>query len=164
MSFAVEPVEFLPLAKAIAGVIANATARNNSQIVLMLAFPHSETASYCGNQNTRVDPCFIRARLAGELGTDAYQAAEVAAELRQEFASQRESFVFEIAFSDPVGDKLSFLKNATRRGYTVVLCFIGIADADRSEERIALRVSQVGHDVPTDKLNARFPRTMSNPK
>jgi predicted ABC-type ATPase len=102
--------------------------------------------------------------LAGELGIDAYQAAEVAAKLRQEFVSQGESFVFETVFSDPVGDKLSFLKNAAQQGYTVVLCFIGIADVDRSEERVAMRVSQGGHDVPTDKLNARFPRTMTNLK
>jgi predicted ABC-type ATPase len=100
--------------------------------------------------------------LAGELGIDAYQAAEIAAKLRQEFVSQGESFVFETVFSDPVGDKLSFLKNAAQQGYTVVLCFIGIADADRSEERVAMRVSQGGHDVPTDKLTARFPRTMIN--
>jgi predicted ABC-type ATPase len=102
--------------------------------------------------------------LAGELGIDAYQAAEVAAKLRQEFVSQGESFVFETVFSDPVGDKLAFLKSAAQSGYTVVLCFIGIANASRSEERVAMRVSQGGHDVPTDKLNARFPRTMSNLK
>jgi predicted ABC-type ATPase len=102
--------------------------------------------------------------LAGELGIDAYQAAEVAAKLRQEFVSQGESFVFETVFSDPVGDKLAFLKNASQQGYSVVLCFIGIADAGRSEERVAMRVSQGGHDVPTDKLNARFPRTMINVK
>jgi len=102
--------------------------------------------------------------LAGELGIDAYQAAEVAAKLRQELVSQGESFVFETVFSDPVGDKLTFLKDAARQGYSVVLCFIGIANADRSEERVAMRVSQGGHDVPTDKLTARFPRTMANLK
>ena len=102
--------------------------------------------------------------LAGELGIDAYQAAEVAAKLRQEFVSQGESFVFETVFSDPVGDKLAFLKQVAQQGYAVVLCFIGIADADRSEERVAMRVSQGGHDVPTDKLTARFPRTMTNLK
>lgn len=102
--------------------------------------------------------------LAGELGIDAYQAAEVAAKLRQELVSQGESFVFETVFSDPVGDKLTFLKDAARQGYSVVLCFIGIANADRSEERVAMRVSQGGHDVPTDKLMARFPRTMANLK
>jgi predicted ABC-type ATPase len=102
--------------------------------------------------------------LAGELGIDAYQAAEVAAKLRQEFVRHGESLVFETVFSDPVGDKLAFLKQAAQQGYAVVVCFIGIADSDRSEERVAMRVSQGGHDVPTDKLTARFPRTMTNLK
>ncbi len=102
--------------------------------------------------------------LAGELGIAAYPAAEVAAKLRQELVNQGESFVFETVFSDPVGDKLAFLKDAARRGYSVVLCFIGIASVDRSEERVAMRVSQGGHDVPTEKLAARFPRTMANLK
>jgi len=102
--------------------------------------------------------------LAGELGIGAYQAAEVTAKLRQEWVNQGESFVFETVFSDPVGDKLAFLKDAAQRGYSVVLCFIHIASVDRSEERVAMRVSQGGHDVPTDKLTARFPRTMANLK
>jgi predicted ABC-type ATPase len=102
--------------------------------------------------------------LAGELGIDSYQGAEIAAKLRQEFVNQGESFVFETVFSDPVGDKLSFLKQAVQQGYAVVMCFIGIAGSGRSEERVAMRVSQGGHDVPTDKLAARFPRTMTNLK
>lgn len=102
--------------------------------------------------------------LAGELGIDAYQAAEVAAKLRQELVSQGENFVFETVFSDPVGDKLAFLRHAAQQGYTVVVCFIGVADAERSEERVAMRVSQGGHDVPTEKLAARFPRTLTNLK
>ena len=102
--------------------------------------------------------------IAGELGMDAYQAAGVAAKLRQELVSQGESFIFETVFSDPVGDKLAFLKDAARQGYSVGLCFIGIASVDRSEERVAMRVSQGGHDVPTDKLVTRFPRTLANLK
>jgi predicted ABC-type ATPase len=102
--------------------------------------------------------------LAGELGLDDYPAAEVAAKLRQELVNQGESFVFETVFSDPVGDKLAFLKEAARRGYTVIMCFIGLADSERSEERVAMRVSQGGHDVPTGKLTARFPRTLANLK
>lgn len=100
--------------------------------------------------------------LARELGIDAYQAAELAARLREELVGQGESFIFETVFSDPAGDKLAFLKRATRHGYLVILCFIGLADSARSEERVAMRVSQGGHDVPTDKLTARFPRTMAN--
>lgn len=102
--------------------------------------------------------------LARELEIDSYRAAEVMAKLRQEFVSQKESFIFETVFSDPVGDKLAFLKQAAQGGYTVVLCFIGIADPNRSEERVAMRISQGGHDVPAEKLVSRFPRTLANLK
>jgi len=46
----------------------------------------------------------------------------------------------------------------------VVLCFIGLDSARASETRVAMRVSQGGHDVPTEKLVARFPRTHANLK
>lgn len=102
--------------------------------------------------------------LAGELGLDDYQAAEVAAKLRQELMNQGEGFVFETVFSDPAGEKLAFLKRAAQLDYTVLLCFIGLSDVERSEERVAMRVSQGGHDVPTAKLAARFPRILNNLK
>ena len=100
--------------------------------------------------------------LARELALDPYAAAKVADRLRRELVAQRESFVFETVFSDPVGDKLAFLKDAANAGYTVVLCFIGISGPDVSEERVAMRVSQGGHDVPPEKLTARYPRTLVN--
>lgn len=102
--------------------------------------------------------------LARELNLDPYAAARLADALRRQLVEQRESFVFETVFSDPVGDKLTFLKEAAASGYTVVLCFIGISGPEVSEERVAMRVSQGGHDVPAEKLVARFPRTLANLK
>ena len=55
-----------------------------------------------------------------------------------------------------------FSADAAANGYTVVLCFIGLASADQSDQRVAMRVSQGGHDVPADKIRSRFPRTLSN--
>lgn len=100
--------------------------------------------------------------LARELELDPYAAAKVADALRRELVKQRASFVFETVLSDPVGDKLNFLKEAAKVGYTVVLCFIGISGPGISEQRVAMRVSQGGHDVPNEKLIARFPRTLAN--
>lgn len=103
-------------------------------------------------------------RLAQELEIDAYAAAQVADSLRREMARQRESFAFETVFSDPVGDKLRFLKETADSGYTVGLCFVGLSSARQSAERVAMRVSQGGHDVPPEKLKNRFPRTLANLK
>ena len=100
--------------------------------------------------------------LAQEFEVDAYEAARLVAALRVELVKQRESFIFETVFSDPVGDKLAFLKKTAQAGYSVVLCFIGIADASTSEQRVAMRVAQGGHDVPPEKLAKRFPRTLAN--
>jgi predicted ABC-type ATPase len=100
--------------------------------------------------------------VARELEVDAYGAARVVKELREELVKQRESFVFETVLSDPVGEKVSFLKMAVQAGYAVVLCFIGFSGPETSEQRVAMRVAQGGHDVPSEKLVSRFPRTLAN--
>jgi len=100
--------------------------------------------------------------LARELGIDAYSAARVATSLREELIRQRESFIFETVFSDPAGDKLSFFRDAAQAGFTVVLCFIGISGPETSERRVAQRITEGGHDVPSEKLTTRFPRTLEN--
>ena len=102
--------------------------------------------------------------LARELHLDPYTAANIADSLRRELVNQRESFVFETVFLDPVGDKLSFLKETAEAGYLVLLCFIGISGPEMSEQRVAMRVSQGGHDVPTSKLFARYLRILLNLK
>jgi predicted ABC-type ATPase len=91
--------------------------------------------------------------LAAELAVEAYQAARLADALRKTLIERGESFVFETVFSDPVGDKIAFLAEAARCGYVVVLCYIGLS---------GMRVSQGGHDVPDEKLQSRFFRTLAN--
>lgn len=100
--------------------------------------------------------------IARRLGLDAYAAARIADAVRRQLVAERESFIFETVFSDPVGDKLAFLRDAAAAGYTVALCYIGLSSAAVSQSRVAMRVSQGGHDVPDDKLKARYPRTLTN--
>jgi predicted ABC-type ATPase len=102
--------------------------------------------------------------IARELAMDPYRAARAAGAVRDELVRQRESFVFETVFSDPVGDKLGFLKETARAGTTVLLCFIGISGPEVSEDRVAMRVSQGGHDVSAEKLVTRYPRILENLK
>jgi predicted ABC-type ATPase len=102
--------------------------------------------------------------IARELNVSPYEAAEIADALRRELVRQRESFVFETVFSDPAGERVAFLNEAVTAGYNVVLCFIGISGFESSEERVAMRVSQGGHDVPSQKLAARYPHTLANLK
>lgn len=100
--------------------------------------------------------------LAAELAIEPYEAARLADALRQTLVRRGESFIFETVFSDPVGEKIALLEETARRGYTVVLCYIGLSSPDQSAERVAIRVSQGGHDVPDEKLRSRFPRSLAN--
>lgn len=106
---------------------------------------------------------FVNAdNLARDAGIDAYEASDVAEKLREELVRERQSFVFETVFSDPVGAKVDFLKSAQDAGYTIVLCFIGLETAALSDDRVAMRVLQGGHDVAADKVRSRYPRSLDN--
>ncbi|HET6879957.1 MAG TPA: zeta toxin family protein [Pirellulales bacterium] len=100
--------------------------------------------------------------LANEHGIDAYASASLADSIRRALVERGESFAFETVFSDPVGDKVAFLEETARRGYTVVLCYVGIAGPDQSIDRVAMRALQGGHVVPIEKLRSRFSRTLDN--
>lgn len=135
-------------------------------IVVAIAGPNGagKTTFYHAHLRAAALPFVNADTLAHELDLEPYAAARVADALRHEFIRRRESFVFETVLSDPVGDKVGFLKCAAEAGYTVVLCYIGIAGPDVSEARVAMRASQGGHDVPTEKLRSRYPRTIANLK
>ena len=146
--------------------LAKTLALDSRPVVVALAGPNGagKTTFY----HSHLKPAglrFVNAdTIARELNLNAYAAAEVGDVVRRELVEQRESFVFETVFSDPAGAQLSFLKEAELAGYTVVLCFIGISGPETSETRVAMRVSQGGHDVPTEKLASRFPRILANLK
>jgi predicted ABC-type ATPase len=56
--------------------------------------------------------------------------------------------------------KVDILVRAKAPGFHVHLVFVGTADPRMNVARVALRVAQGGHDVPTDRIVARWHRTM----
>ena len=77
---------------------------------------------------------------------------------RQELMRQRQSLAFETVMSHP--SKLALIEQANLLGYQVILVFVGTSNPQINVERVALRVQQGGHDVPTDKVIARYHRTL----
>jgi predicted ABC-type ATPase len=140
------------------------SALDNRPVIVAIAGPNGAGKTTFFHSHLREAGLrFINADdIARELKITSYEAAELADALRRELVRQRDSFVFETVFSDPIGDKLAFLKNVSAAGYNVILCFIGISGPEISEERVGMRVSQGGHDVPSEKLVSRFPRTLAN--
>ncbi len=97
-----------------------------------------------------------------ETGMDAYLAAETIASIRDQMIRRKESFVMETVFSDPVGEKVRILEGAVNEGYDVILIFIGITGPELSARRVNARVSAGGHDVPAEKLEPRYKRSLAN--
>lgn len=139
---------------------------NRRPIVVALAGPNGAGKStFFDAHLSDMGLRFVNAdQLALWIGIDPYKAAALADAVRRQLVAQRESFIFETVFSDSQGDKLNFLKETERSGYTVLLIFIGIAQPEISDQRVAMRASRGGHDVPRQKLFDRFPRTMNNLK
>jgi len=87
-----------------------------------------------------------------------YQAATVAAKIREDLISQGVSFCFETVFSHK--SKIDFLASAKANGYKIILVYIHLFDSSLNEARVKQRVSEGGHSVPTEKIHSRIPRTM----
>lgn len=106
---------------------------------------------------------FVNAdRICAALGISELEAAAAADAARAQLVAEGLSFITETVFSDPVGAKLQFLRDATAADYRVTLYFIGLSSVHLSEARVAQRVRVGGHDVPPDRLERRFRQSLAN--
>lgn len=139
-------------------------------LLLVVAGPNGagKTTWYESQLEGRLDVPFVNAdriarTLAGKDGDrksrEAFRLAEAE---RNRLLAARQSFCMETVFSDPAGAKIEFFESAQRAGYEVMLVFIGIEGAELSAARVMQRVLEGGHDVPADRLVARYPRTLAN--
>jgi len=91
-------------------------------------------------------------------------AAHLAEQRRREMVANQESFITETVFSDPVGAKVQALRDAQARGFTVIMIFVCVESAELATLRVQTRVSTGGHDVPADRIAARYDRMRKNVK
>ncbi len=111
---------------------------------------------------------FVNADLiAQEISSDnqelsSYQAATIAARMREDLIDQGASFCFETVFSHE--SKIDFIAEAKARGYIIMLVYIHLNNSQLNEARVHQRVSEGGHNVPSEKIHSRIPRTMNHVK
>lgn len=74
--------------------------------------------------------------------------------------AQGASFVSETVFSHP--SKLALMQEARVAGFAVVLLVVCVNDPRQLLGRVAQRVAEGGHDVPSDRILARYPRTLKH--
>ena len=72
------------------------------------------------------------------------------------------SFVSETVFSHP--SKLGLMRDARAAGFAVVLLLVCVNDPRQLLARVAQRVAEGGHDVPAERILARYPRSLQHLK
>lgn len=85
----------------------------------------------------------------------AYEASRAAADERDRLMAARASFITETIFSHP--SKVDLVAEATALGYLVHLHVVLVPES-LAVARVAARVAEGGHDVPTEKIRARYVR------
>ena len=90
----------------------------------------------------------------------AIQAGRLMIERVIQLLKEGETFAFETTLSTRSYVKL--IQQAQRRGYFVTLLFFSLATPEQAVQRVAKRVSQGGHNIPTDVIYRRFESGLAN--
>ena len=85
-----------------------------------------------------------------------YRAARIAEARRGEMLKAGKSFATETVFSHP--SKLEVIEVARAYGYLVVVMHVGVDSPELSVGRVKSRTEEGGHDVPEEKIRARYER------
>jgi predicted ABC-type ATPase len=96
-----------------------------------------------------------------------YQAAQLAEQQRNNLLLSGTSFCFETVYSHP--SKIDFAARAKALGYGVIMVVIHLEQAGLNAARVAQRVSEGGHSVPTanlpnEEVISRIPRMLAQVK
>jgi len=78
--------------------------------------------------------------------------------LREELLKYRRRFSFETVFSHP--SNLDITRRAAEAGYKVYLYFVSTESPEINKFRVQYRVTQHGHNVPEDKIESRYKRSL----
>lgn len=86
------------------------------------------------------------------------EAAQLAEKQREEHLEQKKEFCFETVLSTE--RNLILLKRARKQGYFIRCYYILTADPMINVWRVKARVESGGHDVPEDKIIARYDKAL----
>lgn len=96
-------------------------------------------------------------KLKNDIHTD--RLAQILADfLRKKLLKEKKKFSFETVFSHK--SKLDIMRQANAEGYKVYLYFVSTSSPEINKSRVELRVKKGGHDVPRDKIESRYYRSL----
>ncbi|MCW3125216.1 MAG: Zeta toxin [Bacteroidetes bacterium] len=90
----------------------------------------------------------------------AFEAGRVMLLRINQLLEEGQDFAFETTLS--TRSYVSFIHKAKSLGYDVTLVYIWLNSTDVAKERVAIRVSKGGHNVPVDIIERRYYRGLDN--
>ncbi|MGL2963183.1 zeta toxin family protein [Flavobacterium sp. RSB2_4_14] len=90
----------------------------------------------------------------------AFEAGRIMLERIEFLLSTNENFAFETTLATKTYKRK--LEKAISNGYTVKLLFFWLPSIEMAIKRVAIRVSEGGHDIPTDVIARRYKRGIDN--
>lgn len=90
----------------------------------------------------------------------AFEAGRIMLERLRELRANGRDFAFETTLSSR--SFALFLRQAKATGYRVLLYYVTLPSPELAVERVALRVRQGGHNIPTTDVMRRFERSLLN--
>lgn len=127
--------------------------------VVVFAGPNGSGKSTITDLLRPVDMVYINAdEIQRVLGCDNMEAARIAESRREECVNTHKSFCFETVLS--TDRNLNLLKRTAAEDFFIRCYYVLTADPQINVARVATRVSAGGHDVPVDKIIARYDRAL----
>lgn len=93
-----------------------------------------------------------------DVSVNSYYASVASDFIRQKLVLSHQSFTFETVMSSP--DKINFLAKAQQFGYRTYLYYVALNSPLINISRVKYRVKTGGHDVPADKIETRYYRSL----
>lgn len=89
-----------------------------------------------------------------------HKAQTLAREERLKLIKNKQSMTYESVMSHE--SHLEFVTEANKKGFRSYLYYVGIATPEICIDRVATRVQEGGHDVPTEKIGNRYRRSLEH--
>ncbi|MCX6218147.1 zeta toxin family protein [Spirosoma sp.] len=90
----------------------------------------------------------------------AFEAGRIMLQRIEHLMKQEVDFAFETTLS--TRSYVQTIRRAQKMGYVVSLYYFWLPSAEVSKERVAMRVSRGGHNIPPDVIDRRYGRSMIN--
>ena len=93
---------------------------------------------------------------------DQIKASKMAIKMRKDFIKKGISFNQETTLTG--NTILKAIEEAKKNGYKILMAYVGVENPEIAKDRVKIRVNKGGHDIPAEKIEERYYKSLENLK